>query len=103
MQNSVFESLVHVLSHSASRAAHGHNAVLLVTILLQYRKYEVANPYVVKLSILDQEVPLHGYGNVITSSLLEYTKTYESSVADQVTRTEILKYRIFKMFLHVVC
>ena len=64
---------------SESRALHGPSAVLLLTILVQYRKYESANPYVVKLSILDQELALHGYGQVITSSLISYTQAYEAS------------------------
>ncbi len=66
---------------SESRSLHGHSAVLLLTILVQYRKYESANPYVVKLSILDQELALHGYAQVITASLLTYTKAYEESCA----------------------
>ncbi len=79
MQNSVYESLVLLLSHAESRALHGHSVVLLLTILVQFRKYEFANPYVVKLSILDQELALHGYGQVITGSLVSYTKAYEAS------------------------
>ncbi len=64
---------------SESRSLHGHSAVLLLTILVQYRKYESANPYVVKLSILDQELALHGYAQVITGSLVSYTQGYEES------------------------
>ncbi len=67
-------------SATESRSQHGHSAVLLLTILVQYRKYESANPYVLKLSILDQELALHGYGQVITSSLVSYTQGYEDSV-----------------------
>ena len=54
-----------------------------MTILVQYRKYESANPYVVKLSILDQELALHGYGQVITGSLVSYTQGYDINYADQ--------------------
>eukprot|EP00095_Tigriopus_kingsejongensis_P007666 maker-scaffold156_size297567-snap-gene-0.24 protein:Tk07666 transcript:maker-scaffold156_size297567-snap-gene-0.24-mRNA-1 annotation:"hypothetical protein L798_14922" len=83
MVNSVYESLIHLLYRSESRVLHGHAAVFLLTMLIQYRKYEFSNPYSVKLSILDQEMPLHGYANVITNSLMTYTQSYEASVADQ--------------------
>lgn len=64
MMNSIFESLVHLLSNSDSRVRHGQSAILVLTLLVQYRKYESNNPYVVKLSILDQEMALHGYSQV---------------------------------------
>ncbi|XP_026277370.1 armadillo-like helical domain-containing protein 3 isoform X1 [Frankliniella occidentalis] len=72
MINSVFESLIQLLCNPQSRAAHGHDAVLLLTLLVNYRKYEAANPYIVKLSILDDELALNGYGQVITASLSEF-------------------------------
>ena len=52
---------------SESRARHGQSAILVLTLLVQYRKYESNNPYVVKLSILDQEMALHGYSQVYSS------------------------------------
>ncbi|TRY78279.1 hypothetical protein TCAL_08766 [Tigriopus californicus] len=85
MVNSVYESLIHLLFQAESRVCHGHSAVLLLTILIQYKKYESSNPYSVKLSILDQEMPLHGYANVITNSLITYTQSYEASLSDQVS------------------
>lgn len=85
MVNSVYESLIHLLFQAESRLCHGHSAVLLLTILIQYKKYESSNPYSVKLSILDQEMPLHGYANVITNSLITYTQSYEASMSDQVS------------------
>lgn len=85
MMGSIFESLVHLLSLPEARSVHGHNAVLLMALLVQYRKYyeSTSNPYVVKLSILDEELSLHGYGQVITSSLAAYTSSYEASLQDQ--------------------
>ena len=83
MISSIFESLVHLLSHSETRARHGHSATLILTLLIQYRKYESANPYVVKLSILDQEMALNGYSQVITSYLSAYTSSYEASIEDR--------------------
>merc|ERR1719376_422970 len=79
MINSVFESLVHLLSDAESRSLHGHSCILILTLLVQYRKYEAANPYVVKLSILDQEMSLLGYSNVITNTLASYTAQYEAT------------------------
>ena len=67
-----------------SRAQHGHNAVLLLTILVQFRKNDSTNPYKVKLSILDKELALHGYGHVITTSLRTYTTAYEASFSGKI-------------------
>lgn len=84
MANSLlFESLIHLLSQFESRNAHGQNAVLLLTLLVQYRKYESTNPYIVKLSLLDEELALHGYGQVITMNLAAYNQNYENHLGDQ--------------------
>ena len=62
---------------SESRARHGQSAILVLTLLVQYRKYESNNPYVVKLSILDQEMALHGYSQVyLPKSILEPDRIY---------------------------
>merc|ERR1719510_1697180 len=50
--------------------------------LVEYRKYESSNPYILQLSILDQEIVLHGYSHVVTSSLAEYTGAYEASISE---------------------
>ncbi|KOB63960.1 Uncharacterized protein OBRU01_24664, partial [Operophtera brumata] len=55
MQNLIFEPMVQRLGTSTERQQH-----------------ESANPYVVKLSILDDELALNGYGQVITASLNDY-------------------------------
>lgn len=67
-----------LLCNTSSRQIHGHNVVLLLTILVSYRKYEAANPYIVKLSILDDELALNGYGQVITASLTDFCRQYNS-------------------------
>merc|ERR550519_1528157 len=84
MINSVFESLVQLLSQTNQRVLHGASAVTVLTLLVQYRKYDSSNPYVLKLSILDQELALHGYSQVVTASLAGYTRSYEESISDNV-------------------
>merc|ERR1719277_302125 len=82
MINSVFESLVGLLGQVSYRKRHGPKTVTVLALLVQFRKYESSNPYILQLSILDQELVLHGYSRVVTSSLGEYTGAYEASLAE---------------------
>lgn len=78
MISSVFESLMQLLCKASSRQIHGHNVVLLITLLVNYRKHDASNPYIVKLSILDDELALNGYGQVITASLTDFNRQYNA-------------------------
>lgn len=82
INSSLFEPIIQLLSHSATRSVHGHKCVLLLTLLVNYRKYESANPYVVKLSILDDELALNGYSQVITAALSEFNWKYAAQTYD---------------------
>lgn len=73
---SLFESFMQLLCSTSSRQLHGHDVVLLLTLLVNYRKHEAANPFIVKLSILGDELALNGYGQVITVSLAEFCRQY---------------------------
>ena len=107
MLNSVFECVVSLLAAAGPRSTHGRAAVTVIALLVQYRKYDSSNPYILRLSILDQELVLHGYSQVITrniqgctavrypavtgcwvqvvtQSLAEYTRAYEASLAESV-------------------
>lgn len=97
-QHSVFESLVHILCqtqgnfhfkhinksffhdfHYIGRLELGHDAVVVVTLMACYRKTGSANPYVVKLSMLDDELALTAYAQVVMASLGEFNERYVQS------------------------
>uniref|UniRef100_A0A8C9VQH4 Armadillo like helical domain containing 3 n=1 Tax=Scleropages formosus TaxID=113540 RepID=A0A8C9VQH4_SCLFO len=77
MINSIFEAILQILSHTPSRIQHGYDAVVLLVLLVNYRKYESVNPYIVKLSIVDDETTLNGMGLVISQALSEYNRQYK--------------------------
>ncbi|XP_043078367.1 LOW QUALITY PROTEIN: armadillo-like helical domain-containing protein 3 [Puntigrus tetrazona] len=77
MINSIFEAILQILSDVSSRAQHGYDAVVLLALLVNYRKYESVNPYIVKLSIVDDEPTLDGMGMVIHHALAEYNRQYK--------------------------
>ncbi|XP_050348790.1 armadillo-like helical domain-containing protein 3 [Nymphalis io] len=72
MLHSLFEPLIQLLCTAAERQQHGYDVVLLLMFLVNYKKQESANPYVVKLSILDDELALNGYGQVIRAALNDF-------------------------------
>ena len=72
----IFESLIDVLRDTPMRNQFGYDVVLVLTLLVNYRKYENANPFIVKLSILDDELALNGYSQVISSSLSKFCKQF---------------------------
>lgn len=76
MGNSIFESLTALLADPSQRLQLGHDAILLLTLLVQYRKYESANPYIVQLSILDDEFALNGYAHIISAVLSKFNRDY---------------------------
>lgn len=82
MMNSLFDSLVRLLSDPILRVDFGHDAVVLLTLLVNYRKHEGGNPYVVQLSILADELALQGYGQVISSALIEFCRQYSLNLPD---------------------
>lgn len=76
MINSVFESIVKILASPVGRQQHGYEAIMLLTLLVNYRKYEASNPYIVKLSILDDDLALNGLGCIISDVLTDFNRKY---------------------------
>ena len=67
------------MTWATGRSEIGHDAVLLVTLMACYRKAGNPNPYVVKLSMLDDELALTAYAQVIMASLGEFNERYVQS------------------------
>ncbi|KAF4073334.1 hypothetical protein AMELA_G00257610 [Ameiurus melas] len=63
-------------------SAAGYDTVVLLALLVNYRKYESVNPYIVKLSIVDDEPTLAGMGMVIQQALMEYNRQYKEKEED---------------------
>uniref|UniRef100_A0AAY5F078 Armadillo-like helical domain-containing protein n=1 Tax=Electrophorus electricus TaxID=8005 RepID=A0AAY5F078_ELEEL len=78
MINSIFEAILQIVSDVSSRGQHGYDAVVLLALLVNYRKYESVNPYIVKLSIVDDEPTLDGLGMVVHQALTEYNRQYKN-------------------------
>lgn len=81
INNSIFEPLVNILSESQLRGRHGNDVVILLTLLVNYRKYEGANPYIVQLSLLADELALNGYSQVISCALIDFCRQYATQNA----------------------
>lgn len=60
INSQLFDSCVRLLSDPTLRQMHGHDVVILLTLLVNYRKNESANPFIVQLSILADELALNG-------------------------------------------
>ena len=60
MVNSLFDTIIQLLSDPSMRLHNGNDVVILLTLLVNYRKHEGSNPYVVQLSILADELALNG-------------------------------------------
>lgn len=81
INNSIFDPLVNILSESQLRPRHGNDVVILLTLLVNYRKYEGANPYIVQLSLLADEFALNGYSQVISAALIDFCRQYANQNA----------------------
>uniref|UniRef100_A0A914XIT5 Armadillo-like helical domain-containing protein n=1 Tax=Plectus sambesii TaxID=2011161 RepID=A0A914XIT5_9BILA len=75
----LFDAIVQLLNNSTSRKLHGDSAVLLLTLLINYCKHE--NQFIAKLSILDDELALHGYSHVISTSLAEHNRFFQNHLS----------------------
>lgn len=77
MVNNLFDQFIRLLNDpDFHNCEFGHDVVLLITLLVNYRKNEGTNPYVVQLSILADEYALSSFGQIISSKLVEFCRNY---------------------------
>ncbi|XP_015791968.1 UPF0668 protein C10orf76 homolog [Tetranychus urticae] len=76
MSDKLFDAFMSILASPAARQAYGYQTLLLITILINHRKNKVVNPFTVRLSIVDNEVVLNGYAQVISHSFIEFIKKF---------------------------
>ncbi|XP_022707131.1 UPF0668 protein C10orf76 homolog isoform X2 [Varroa jacobsoni] len=76
MMTSLFEPLLAILADGPSRQQCGYHAVLLLMLVVNYRKYESTNPYIMRLSIADNELALNGFGQVVSSTLADSNRHF---------------------------
>uniref|UniRef100_A0A2P2I2Q9 UPF0668 protein C10orf76 homolog n=1 Tax=Hirondellea gigas TaxID=1518452 RepID=A0A2P2I2Q9_9CRUS len=79
---STFHPVIQLLSDSSSRHLYGGDVVLFILLMVQYRSDEMVNPYTVQLSLLDNELVLNGYGQVIRSWLSSFNRKFAASVVE---------------------
>ncbi|KAI6650904.1 hypothetical protein LOD99_5744 [Oopsacas minuta] len=77
MSTSVFEPLKQILARADLTDKHGYDSVLILTLLLSYKKNASSHPYVIKFSLLDDILTLNGLGCVISSALKEHISLEE--------------------------
>ncbi|CAG2166751.1 unnamed protein product [Oppiella nova] len=87
ISDQLFDAFIQMLNHHQQRHQSGYQMILLLTILLNYRKYESANPYIMKLSIVDDEIQLNGYSRVISNELLEFDEINNESKSSGIFNT----------------
>lgn len=83
--NDIFDTLLRVLSSGASTESLPYEALFLLAVLCNYRKYETANPYVRHLTDTSDELVLNAIGMLISRVFLRYNQHYAraTNVAQQ--------------------
>lgn len=76
--DTLYEAIIELLIDPREKILLGGDLILLLSLLVNYRKYESVNPYIMKLSILDNELALNSLSSVISSSLASFNNQYVS-------------------------
>lgn len=59
MSEHLFDAFIQLVSSAQLRQAVGYQTVLLLTLLVNFKKKQIPNPYIIKLSLVHNEVALN--------------------------------------------
>lgn len=77
MVTSLFDTFIRLLNDpDPGVKLLGNDVVMLITLLVNYRKNEGGNPYIVQLSILADEYALNAFGHIISNKLIDFCRQY---------------------------
>lgn len=77
MAEDLFEHLIRLLGIPKLRQQLGELSALVISLLVHFEKSAQVNLFTVKLSILDNEVALNGFAQIICAKLAELNRAYE--------------------------
>lgn len=80
MQYSIFDCLIELFRSKDTRHHHGKDALALLAILINYRKYETPNPYRDGIADLKDEILLTGMGAVMLDVFSERNRKWTEDV-----------------------
>lgn len=72
----LYDTLLELLSDPVARSRLGSDTVLLLALMVNYRKYEGVNPFIMRLSVLDNELALSCLGSIISSAFATFNKQF---------------------------
>lgn len=77
MSDHLFDALVTASLNLTSRHVLGFKALLLLTLLVNYKSEDCVNPFIVKLSLIQDEVVLNAFAHVICSEICDFNRRFE--------------------------
>lgn len=80
MLQDLFHPLTEIFRQQEVMRLHGRQAMFLLAVLINYRKHEIANPYVTGLQQLSDDVLLNGLGSCMIRLLSDRNRKWAAAV-----------------------
>ncbi|KJE93802.1 hypothetical protein CAOG_04545 [Capsaspora owczarzaki ATCC 30864] len=79
MRNDLFDAILQTLVETSTRELLAQDSLTLIVIFVNYRKYEVPNPYVKRLSEVHDELVLNALGSVMSTMYASYNRYFDNT------------------------